>query len=151
MVFKLHMPKMIFVNLPVTDVQKSTAFYEAVGAKRDPRFSNESTSMMSFSDTIFVMLMSHDRFRDFTSKPIVDAKKNSQVLLCLSKDTRDAVDATTEKAVAAGGKGDPSPQEDYGFMYGRSFEDLDGHLWGVTWMDVEAAMRASAPQPTAQA
>lgn len=143
------MPKMIFVNLPVADVAKSTAFYEALGAKRDPRFCNETTSMMSFSDTIHVMLLSHDRFRDFTSKPISDARKTAEVLLCLSEDSRDGVDATTAKAIAAGGTVDPCPKQDYGFMYGRSFEDLDGHIFEVAWMDLEAAMKASPNAQTA--
>jgi len=138
------MPKMIFVNLPVADVAKSTAFYQALGAKRDPRFCNDSTSMMAFSDTIYVMLLSHSRFSDFTPKPIADAKKVSEVLVCLTEESRAAVDATTEKAIAAGGKGDPCPKQDHGFMYGRSFEDLDGHILEVTWMDVEAALNASS-------
>jgi hypothetical protein len=136
------MSKMIFINLPVADVAKATAFYEALGAQRDPRFCNESTSMMAFSDTIHVMLLSHERFRDFTSKSIADAKRTAQVLLCLSEESRAAVDATTERAISAGGKGDPCPKQDYGFMYGRSFEDLDGHIFEVMWMDVEAALSA---------
>ena len=142
------MPKMIFVNLPVADVAKSTTFYEKLGAKRDARFCNETTSMMAFSDTIYVMLLSHDRFRDFASKPIADARKTTEVLLCLTEDSRAGVDATTEKAIAAGGRADPCPKQDHGFMYGRSFEDLDGHIFEITWMDVEAAMKAS-PQPAA--
>jgi uncharacterized protein len=145
------MPKMIFVNLPVADVARSTAFYERLGAKRDPRFCNETTSMMSFSDTIHVMLLGHDRFREFTSKPISDARTTTEVLLCLTEDSRAAVDATTERAIAAGAKADPCPKQDYGFMYGRSFEDLDGHIFEVTWMDVEAAMKASLPQQNARA
>ncbi|MCW5832298.1 MAG: VOC family protein [Labilithrix sp.] len=140
------MAKMIFVNLPVADVAKSTAFYEALGAKRDQRFCNETTSMMAFSENIYVMLLSHERFADFTTKKIADAKQTAQVLICFSETSREAVDATTEKAVAAGGKGDPSPKQDYGFMYGRSFEDLDGHVIEVTWMDVEKAMAATTPQ-----
>ena len=140
------MPKMIFVNLPVADVAKSTAFYEKIGAKRDPRFCNDTTSMMVFSDTIAVMLLSHERFREFTAKPITDAKKTCEVLVCFSEDSRAAVDGTTEKALRAGGKGDPCPKQDYGFMYGRSFEDLDGHILEVVWMDVEAAMKAGAQQ-----
>ena len=143
------MPKMIFVNLPVADVAKSTAFYESIGAKRDPRFCDATTSMMTFSDTIHVMLLGHDRFRDFTSKPIADAKKTTEVLVCLSEDSRSAVDATAAKAIAAGGKADPCPKQEYGFMYGRSFEDLDGHIFEVMWMDVEAAVKAMPQQPTA--
>lgn len=145
------MPKMIFVNLPVADVARSTAFYEKLGAKRDPRFCNESSSMMAFSETIHVMLLSHERFRDFAKKPIADATKTTEVLLCLTEDSRAAVDATTERALAAGGKADPCPKQDYGFMYGRSFEDLDGHIFEITWMDVDAALAASAPQAAARA
>ncbi len=145
------MPKMIFVNLPVVDVAKSTAFYESVGATRDPRFCNEASSMMTFSETIHVMLLGHDRFRDFTSKPIADARKTTEVLVCLSEDSRAAVDATTEKAIAAGGKADPCPKQDFGFMYGRSFEDPDGHIFEVMWMDVEAAMKAMPQTQAAHA
>lgn len=140
------MPKMIFVNLPVTNVAQSTAFYEAIGATRDPRFCNESSSMVSFSETIHVMLLGHDRYRDFTSKTIADAKKTSQVLLCLSEESREAVDATMTKAIAAGCTADPCPTQDLGFMYGRSFEDPDGHIFEVMWMDLQAAMQAM-PQP----
>ena len=145
------MAKMIFVNLPVADVAASTAFYEAIGATRNIQFSNESVSAMVFSDTITVMLLSHGRFADFTSKPIADAKVSTEVLVCLSEESRAAVLATTEKAVAAGGKADPSPVQDHGFMYGRSFEDLDGHIFELMWLDL-AAMQAAmsgAPQPTA--
>jgi len=143
------MQKMIFVNLPVANVAKSTVFFEKLGAKRDPRFCDDSTSMMSFSETIHVMLLSHARFRDFTPKAIADARKTSEVLLCLSEESRAAVDATTERAVAAGGKGDPCPKQDHGFMYGRSFEDLDGHIFEVAWMDVEAAVSASSQAKSA--
>jgi uncharacterized protein len=107
--------------------------------------------MMSFSDTIHVMLLSHDRFRDFSPKPISDAHRTSEVLLCLSEDDRAAVDATLQRAVSAGGKADPCPQQDYGFMYGRSFEDLDGHIFEIMWMDVEAAMSATPPAQSAHA
>ena len=133
------MPKMIFVNLPVTDLKRATAFYEAVGAVRNPQFSDETASCMVFSETIFAMLLTHDKFRKFTPKPIADAKTSNQVLLCLSADSRVEVDDVVGKAEAAGGVADPSPKDEYSFMYGRSFEDLDGHMWGVTWMDVAAA------------
>lgn len=145
------MPKMIFVNLPVADVAKATSFYEALGARRDVRFSNETASMMTFSDTIHVMLLSHDRFRDFSPKPIADAHRTSEVLVCLSEDDRAGVDATVQRAVDAGGKADPCPQQDYGVMYGRSFEDLDGHIFEIMWMDVEAAMNATPPAESAHA
>ena len=118
------MPKMIFVNLPVTDLKRATAFYEAVGAVRNPQFSDETASCMVFSETIFAMLLTHDKFRKFTPKPIADAKTSNQVLLCLSADSRVEVDDVVGKAEAAGGVPDPSPQEDFSFMYRRSFETL---------------------------
>ena len=145
------MPKMIFVNLPVADVAKSTAFYQSIGATRDPRFCNDSTSMMSFSDTIHVMLLGHDRYREFTSKPIADAKKTSEVLLALSEDSRQEVDATMQRAIDAGCVADPCPKQDFGYMYGRSFEDPDGHIFEVMWMDVQAAMQAMPQTQTAEA
>lgn len=137
------MARMIFVNLPVADVAKSTAFYEAVGATRNPRFSDESTSAMVFSESIVVMLLAHERFADFTTRTIADARQTAQVLLCLSEDSRDAIDTVVERATAAGGVPDPTPTQDHEFMYGRSWEDLDGHIWEVVWMDVEAANEAS--------
>lgn len=132
------MSKMIFVNLPVTDLKRSTAFYEAVGAVKNPAFSDDTASGMVLSDTIHVMLLTHDKWRQFTSKPIVDAHANAQVLLCLSAASRDEVSALVEKAAAAGGKADPTPVQDYGFMFGRSFEDPDGHIWEIMWMDPSA-------------
>ncbi len=132
------MSKMIFVNLPVTDLKRSTAFYEAVGAVKNPSFSDDTASGMVLSDTIHVMLLTHDKWRQFTSKPIVDAHANAQVLLCLSADSRDDVSAQVEKAAAAGGKADPTPVQDYGFMFGRSYEDPDGHIWEIMWMDPSA-------------
>jgi hypothetical protein len=135
---------MIFVNLPVSDLARSTAFYEAVGATKDPQFSDATASCMAFSDVIHVMLLTHDKFRQFTPKAIPDAAATSQVLLCLSADSREDVDATTDKAGPAGGSVDPCAVQDYGFMYGRSFEDPDGHIWEVMWMDVAAAKAAMA-------
>ncbi len=135
--------RMIFVNLPVTDVEKSVTFYEAIGFTKDARFSQPGTSAaMVWSETITIMLLSHARFADFTSKRIIDTRKDVQALLCLSIDSRDSVDAIVAKAAAAGGKADPCPQQDHGFMYGRSFEDLDGHIYEPMWMDVDAAMAA---------
>ena len=136
------MPKMIFVNLPVSDLARSTAFYEAVGATKNPQFTDDTAACMVLSDIIHVMLLTHDKFRQFTPKKIADAKTTSEVLICLSADSRDAVDDVIGKAAGAGGSADPSPKQDYGFMYGRSFEDPDGHMWGVSWMDVEAATKA---------
>ncbi|RQH02861.1 VOC family protein [Bradyrhizobium sp. RP6] len=133
------MPKMIFVNLPVTDLNRATAFYEAVGAVKNPQFSDETASCMVFSETIFAMLLTHNKFRQFTPKPIADARTSNQVLFCLSADSRSEVDDIVAKAPAAGGVADPSPKDEYSFMYGRSFEDPDGHMWGVNWMDLGAA------------
>jgi predicted lactoylglutathione lyase len=96
---------------------------------------------MVFSDTIHAMLMTHDKYRHFTSKKIVDARTSSQMLLCISADSRAEVDDIVGKAKAAGGELDPSPVDEYDFMYGRSFEDPDGHVWGVNWMDLEAAAK----------
>ena len=138
------MPQMIFVNLPVTDLPRATAFYEAIGAHKNEMFCDGTASCMVFSDTIHAMLLTHEKYSQFTTKKIVDAKTSSEVLICLSADSRDAVDAMVGKAQRGGGRIDPSPQQDYGFMYGRSFEDPDGHIWEVMWMDVEAAMAARA-------
>jgi uncharacterized protein len=137
------MPKMIFVNLPVADVEKSAAFYEAVGFTKDERFSRPgSAAAMTWSDAIFFMLLSREHFAGFTSKTIIDARSSVEALLCLSRDSRAEVDAIVEAARAAGGKADPGPTQDYGFMYGRSFEDLDGHTFEPMWMDLDAALAA---------
>jgi uncharacterized protein len=136
------MSKMIFINLPVSDLQRSMAFYSAIGAANNPQFTDETAACMVVSDGIHVMLLTHDKWQQFTAKPIVDAHVSAQVLLCLSADSRDEVDAYVEKATAAGGKGDPTPTQDFGFMFGRSFEDPDGHIWEVMWMDMAAAPTA---------
>jgi predicted lactoylglutathione lyase len=140
------MAKLIFINLPVSDLARATAFYQAIGAVKNEQFSGDTASCMIFSETIHVMLMTHDKYRFFTAKKIADAKTTSQVLLCISADSRTEVDDVVGKAGSAGGVVDPSPVDEYDFMYGRSFEDLDGHLWGVNWMDLEAmAKGAEAP------
>ena len=136
------MTKMIFINLPVSDLARATAFYQAVGAEKNEQFSDGTASCMVLSETIHVMLLTHDKFRQFTPKQIADAKTSSEVLICISADSRDAVDDMLGKAGTAGGSVDPSPKQDYGFMYGRSFEDPDGHIWEVMWMDVAAATAA---------
>lgn len=136
------MAKLIFVNLPVSDLERATAFYEALGAEKNEQFCDGTASCMVFSETIHAMLLTHDKFRQFTPKKIADAKTTSGVLICVSADSREGVDEMVGRAEAAGGTADPSPKQDYGFMYGRSFEDPDGHIWEVVWMDVEAAMAA---------
>jgi predicted lactoylglutathione lyase len=142
------MAKMIFVSLPVSDLARATAFYEAIGAVRNPQFSDDTASCMVFSETIHAMLMTHDKYRQFTTKKIVDARTSSQMLLCVSADSRAEVDELVGKAKAAGGAIDPSPVDDYDFMYGRSFEDPDGHMWGVNWMDMEAFTKQCATAET---
>lgn len=139
------MAKMIFVNLPVADIGRSQAFYEAVGFTMNPQFSNDQAVSMVWSETIHVMLLSHDFWRTFTSKTIPDAATTAQVLLCLSFDSKDAIDEAVEAARAAGGTLDPTPVQDMGFMYGRSFEDPDGHIWETMWMDMAAAQAAMEP------
>ncbi|HEY0625380.1 MAG TPA: VOC family protein [Allosphingosinicella sp.] len=136
------MARMIFVNLPVADLQKSVDFYKAIGAEQNLQFTDDTASMVSFSNEINVMLLTHDKFRQFTSRRIAD-RDTAEVLLALSCDSREEVDEITEKALAAGSR-EPSPVDDHGWMYGRSFEDPDGHGWGPCWLDVEAATRAMA-------
>ena len=136
------MAKMIFINLPVTDLARATAFYQAIGAQKNAQFSDATGSCMVFSETIRAMLLTHEKFRQFTPKTIADARTSSEVLICVSADSRNDVDDVVGRASAAGGRADPSARQDYGFMYGRSFEDPDGHIWEVMWMDLEAAAKA---------
>jgi predicted lactoylglutathione lyase len=145
------MSKLIFVNLPVSDLARATAFYEAIGAVKNEQFCDGTASCMVFSDTIHAMLLTHDKFRQFTPKKIADAHTTTEVLICISADSREGVDEMIDKAGSAGGKVDPGPQQDYGFMYGRSFQDPDGHIWEVMWMDVEAAKTAMAANRSAAA
>lgn len=130
------MPRQIFINLPVQDLARATAFYSAVGAVRNPQFSDDTGACMVVSDTIFVMLLTHAKWATFTQKPIVDAHRGSEVMLALSCESRAAVDKLTDAAGAAGGKADVNPKQDLGFMYGRSFEDPDGHVWETFYMDM---------------
>ena len=138
------MSQLIFINLPVADLPRSIAFYEAVGATRNPMFSDDAAACMVVSDVIHAMLLTHDKWRTFTDRQIPDAHASAQVLLCLSKDSRDAVNAVVDQAGGAGGQIDPNPTQDYGFMYGRSYADHDGHIWEVMWMD--AAAVAAGPE-----
>ena len=139
------MSKMIFINLPVTDLDRSKKFYEAIGARNEPKFSNDAAAMMVLSDAIHVMLLKHDFYSTFTSKPIADAHRSSQVLLAISADSAADVDALVERAGSAGGKKDPGPRQDMGgMMYERSFEDPDGHHWEAVWMDPKAAEQGAS-------
>ena len=142
-------PRMIFVNLPVTDLQKSRAFLEALGAVNEPKFTDQTAACMKLSDSIFVMILTHAKFSQFTPRPIADANAGSEVLLCLSADSRESVDSTVRRAVAAGGTADPAAKQDYGVMYGRSVADPDGHIWEIMWMDPAAADQGASAIDTA--
>ena len=143
------MPRMIFVNLPVRDLAKSRAFLEALGATNEPKFTDETAACMRLSESIFVMLLTHDKFSQFTPRPIADATAGSEVLLCLSCDSRESVDSTIARAVTAGGSADPAAKQDYGVMYGRSIADPDGHIWELMWMDPAAAEQGASAIDTA--
>ncbi len=138
------MQQKIFINLAVTDLAASRRFFEALGATNEPKFSDDTAAAMQFSDSIFFMLLTHNKYRQFTSLPIGDPKASSQALLCLSRDNRVAVDASIDAAVAAGGKADPSPKQDFGLMYGRSVIDPDGHHFELMWMDPAAAEQGAS-------
>lgn len=133
------MPKMIFLNLPVKDLAASMRFYEAIGCVKNEQFSDDNAASMVWSDTIVFQLLSHGYYKTFTSKPIADAHKESAMLIALSRDSREDVDAITKAAAAAGGKADIREPQDLGFMYGRSFADPDGHVFEPMWMNMAAA------------
>jgi predicted lactoylglutathione lyase len=136
---------MIFINLPVSDLERSVRFYEGIGGRKEPKFSNEAAAMIVLSDAIHVMLLTHPFYSSFTGKPIADAHATSQVILCLSADSPAAVDAMAEAAGQAGGKVDVGlKQNPMPMMYGRDFEDPDGHGWEVMWMDPAAAEQGAA-------
>jgi uncharacterized protein len=128
------MSRQIFINLPVANVQKSTAFFTALGFSQNPQFSDSNGACITISDTIIVMLLAHARFRDFTPNEICDTGKAVEVLLTLSCDSREEVDQLVAKAIAAGGSTYDKP-EDLGFMYTHSFVDPDGHGWGLMHMN----------------
>lgn len=139
------MSKMIFVNLPVADLAKSKAFYEALGFTNEPRFSDDGGAAMVWSETIFVMILTHGKWKGFTDRPIPPTT-SSEVSLALSLDSREAVDAMVEAGAAHGGTADINPVQDHGFMYGRDLTDPDGHVWGPFWMD-PAVANGEAPVP----
>ncbi|QIY73769.1 VOC family protein [Streptomyces sp. RLB1-33] len=129
--------QMIFVNLAVNDVDTSKKFFTELGYTINPQFTTDDCACVVISDTIIAMLLSKQRYTDFTKKEIADPTKTSEVLLCLSAESREKVDELCDKALAAGGSGTREAQ-DHGFMYGRTFDDLDGHTWEVMWMDPAA-------------
>lgn len=124
----------VFINLPVKDLNRSIDFFTKLGYTFNPQFTDENATCMIISDTIYAMLITHKRFKDFTKKEIADATKTTEVLICLSAESKEKVHELADKALAAGGKEANEPQ-DHGFMINRSFEDPDGHIWEVVWMD----------------
>lgn len=130
--------QMIFLNLAVDDLTKSRKFFEEIGYSFNPVFSDENTACLVISDTIHAMLMTKERLADFAKKPLSDSTRSTEVLLCLSAETREDVDKLADAALAAGGSPAAEPV-DYGMMYGRSFYDPDGHHWEVMWMDPTAS------------
>ncbi len=131
------MATQIFVNLPVKALQRSVAFFTSLGFKFDPKFTDENATCMIVGENIFVMLLVESFFKTFTKKGLCDTAKSTEVLVCLSCDSRAKVDDLVAKAVAAGGT-KPNDPKDYGFMYGHGFEDLDGHIWELVYMEPSA-------------
>jgi uncharacterized protein len=129
------MPKKIFINLAVADLQKSIAFYTAIGFVNNPQFSDETAACMILSEEIYVMLLTHQKLATFTNKEIVDAKKYVGAIHSISVDSLEEANTMADKAINKGGI-EPTPPQDYGFMQQRSFEDLDGHHWEVFYMDM---------------
>lgn len=132
------MGRMIFVNLPVADLPRSIAFYQALGFANEPRFTDETAACMVLSDSIFVMILTHEKWKTFTDRPI-PSTDSSEVALCISCDSREDVNGMTDAAAASGGTIDVNPPQDHGFMFSRSFTDLDGHVWEPMWMDPAVA------------
>lgn len=131
------MPRMIFVNLPVTNLNASMAFYKALGFENNPHFTDDTAACMVLSDAINVMLLTHPKWRTFTDRPIPPSS-SSEVMLAVSCDSRHAVDVMNEAAAANGGTADINPLQDLGFMYNRNLADPDGHVWEAMWMDPAA-------------
>jgi len=137
------MSKMIFVILPVADLAASMRFYEAIGCERNAQFSDDKAASMVWSDIITFQLMQRDYFASFTTKPVADAHASCQALLCLTRDSRGDVDALAEAAGRAGGRADMRAPIDEGFLYNRAFEDPDGHVFELAWMNPDMAMPAN--------
>jgi uncharacterized protein len=127
----------IFVNLPVKNLDKSIEFFTTLGFAFNPQFTDHTATCMIVADDIFVMLLTEEKFKTFTPKEICDATRSTEVLVCLSVDSREKVDEMVRKAVVAGGSIYNEPQ-DHGFMYGHGFQDLDGHIWELIYMESSA-------------
>ncbi|TBW49114.1 lactoylglutathione lyase [Marinobacter halodurans] len=137
------MSRMIFVNLPVADLPASMAFYEALGFDNNPQFTDDTAACMVWSESIFVMLLTHDKWRTFTDRPIPPST-SSEVMLAITCDSKDEVDALNQAAAGNGGTADINPMQDMGFMYNRNLADPDGHVWEAFWMDPAAMDGAQA-------
>lgn len=133
------MHKQVFITLPVADLSKSMAFFKALGFAFNPQMSDATTACVAINDTTFVMLGTHAKFRELTPRAVCDTKTAAEVLLCLSCESREAVDALVAQAVAAGGTADKG--EDFGFMYTHGFNDPDGHGWGLVCMGGPASSK----------
>lgn len=131
------MSRMIFVNLPVGDLKASMSFYTALGFRNNPHFTDDTGACMVWSESINVMLLTHDKWRTFTSRPIPPTS-SSEVMLAISCTSRDEVDAMNKEASENGGTADINPVQDLGFMYNRNLADPDGHVWEAMWMDMSA-------------
>jgi predicted lactoylglutathione lyase len=127
-------PRKLFVNIPVTDVQRSIRFFEALGFSFNPQFTDATATCMLVGEDAYFMLLSRDRFKDFSKRPVGDPRTETSAVFAMSVGSREEVDEVVEKAIAAGGSHAADPQ-DHGFMYGWSFYDPDGHHWEVFWMD----------------
>jgi uncharacterized protein len=138
----------LFVNMPVKDIQKTNAFFKALGFEFDPRFSNEKATCMIINEDAYFMLLQEEFFKTFISTEISDARKQTEVLNCISRESKQLVNEFVDKAVRLGAVEIREPQ-DHGFMYGRSFHDLDGHIWEVLWMDVNAVPEQAQEQKIA--
>lgn len=128
------MSTQIFVNLPVKNLQQSIEFFTRLGFQFNPQFTDETATCMIVSENIFVMLLTHEKFKTFTPNPICDATQSTEVLVCLSAESRAKIDEMVRQAVASGGTTYKEPQ-DHGFMYGHGFQDLDGHIWELVYME----------------
>lgn len=143
------MSTQIFVNLPVTDLNQSIEFFTQLGFQFNPQFTDETATCMIVSENIFVMLLTHEKFKTFTPNPICDATKSTEVLTCLSVENRAKVDEMVCNAIAAGGKTYNEPQ-DHGFMYAHGFQDLDGHIWELVYMEPSAIAQAESTREEAK-
>lgn len=141
------MPTKIFVNLPVKNLKKSMDFFSKLGFTFNPQFTDETAACMVITEDIYAMLLTHAKFKEFTSKEIADANKTTEVLTCLSFDSKEKVNEIADNAINSGGA-EARPAMDYGFMFGRSFSDPDGHIWEAIWMDPAFVNQEQQPAET---